>query len=98
MEAPASPILLGGPGTIVEIGESLILKGKYQQRSEREQHHHWVFGMYDRTTGIGIIQVVENRKADTLLPIIQTHICPGTIIYSAGWAAYNRIAQLDYSH
>ena len=93
-----APILLGGPGTIVEIDESLMIKRKYQRGAEREQHHRWVFGMYDRTTHVGIIRFVENREADTLLPIIQTHIRPGTTIYSDGWAAYNRIAQLGYSH
>lgn len=56
----------------------------------------WVFGMVDTShiPALGYMEVVDQRDAATLLPIISDHIKPGTIIWSDGWAAYNGIAAL----
>ena len=37
------------------------------------------------------MEVVSHRDADTLdlLPLITTHVAPGTIIHSDEWAAYS---------
>ena len=43
---------------------------------------HWVFGGTERITGNSFLVEVEKRDAATLLPIIQRHICPGSVIYS----------------
>ena len=60
MEAFGTPILLGGlvPS---RIDDSLMIKRKYQRGAEREQHHRWVFGIYDRTRLVSIIQFMNNR-------------------------------------
>ena len=57
-----------------------------------------VFGIYDRTTHTGYITFVDTRDRVTLIPIIQAHVHPCTIIHSDGWAAYNMLAQLGYVH
>ena len=43
---------------------------------------------------LGYMQVVQQRNATTLLPIIDSHVAPGTIIHSDDWAAYRRVASL----
>ena len=91
-----NPIQLGGPGRVVEIDESVLTRWKYNRgRMVREQ---WVFGGIDTTTRQAFLVPVEQRNADTLLPIIQQYILPGTTIVSDCWAAYNNIANLGYQH
>ena len=41
------------------------------------------------------MEVIDKRDAATLLPIIQQHTRPGTIIHSDHWAAYRDLA-LDF--
>ena len=45
-------------------------------------------------TALGYMQVVAQRNAATMLPIIQQHVAPGTIIHSDEWRAYSRTAHL----
>ena len=42
------------------------------------------------------MEVVTTRDANTLLPIIQAHIAPGTIVHSDEWRAYRRVSTLPY--
>jgi len=55
-----------------------------------------VFGMVDvsATPARGYMQIVPQRNAATLLPIIQQHVRPGTIVHSDQWAAYNNVQHL----
>ena len=46
------------------------------------------------TLALGYMQVVPLRDAATLLPIVQAHTLPGTIVHSDEWAAYRRVASL----
>ena len=50
-------------------------------------------------TGECFLVEVDHRDAATLLPLIQHHIRPGSIIYSDEWKAYSRItATTGMSH
>jgi len=56
----------------------------------------WVFGMVDTThrPALGYMEIVQRRNAATLLPIVQAHVLPGTVVWSDQWAAYNSMAAL----
>ena len=43
---------------------------------------------------LGVMTIVPDRSAQTLLPILQQHLHSGTIVHSDEWAAYNRVQQL----
>lgn len=47
------------------------------------------------TPAVGVMRLVDSRDAGTLLPIIQQHLHPGTVVWSDEWAAYQRVQQLN---
>ena len=98
LRIPAANKMLGGVGTIVEIDESLMIKRKYNRGVVREQHDTWVFGLYERQSGAGWIQFVPQRDAQTLVPIVQAMVRPGTTIHSDLWRAYNNLSNLGFVH
>ena len=68
------------------------------------QHHRghppvspvWVFGIVDTTHQpvLGVMRVVNQRDAATLLPLIQQWTKPGTEVWSDEWRAYNNVSTL----
>ena len=57
-----------------------------------------MFGLADtsQTPALGFIQVIQQRDSVTLLPIIEEHIAPGTIMHSDEWKAYRRVSELPH--
>ena len=96
-----TPIKLGGFNHIVEIDESCFRHSAKYGRGRKPEKEIWVFGLIDRNSepSVSYLEVVEDRSAETLLPIIQAVCLPGTIIYSDCWAAYKRIQErLGFEH
>lgn len=93
------PVKIGGDGVIVEIDETVLSKRKYN-RGRLIVNQQWFFGGVERGNGRCFLVPVERRDAQTLLPLIQKFIHPGSIILSDCWAAYNHIDKLPelYRH
>ena len=55
-----------------------------------------MFGLVDcsQSPALGYMEIVQDRTAATLLPIIQAHVRPGTTVRSDEWSAYRRIQGL----
>ncbi|KAH9587098.1 hypothetical protein MS3_00000033 [Schistosoma haematobium] len=86
----------GGVECIVEIDKTIVRKRKYNRgRSIKEE---WVLGIYDRSTQKGHFQRVRNRRANTIIPIIQEYVQPGTTVYTDDWRAYRCLHRLGYVH
>ena len=86
-----NPITLGGPGVVCQIDECQFQsKPKHHRGRQLGAQAVWVFGIVDTSTnpGIGYMEVVGRRDAQTLLPIVQRVCLPGTIIYSDQWAGF----------
>ena len=47
------PTTLGGPGKIVQIDESVMVKAKYHRGHQLRAKQRWVFGIYDPSTKEG---------------------------------------------
>ena len=65
-----------GQPIVVEIDESYFYGRKYHRG--RIVHGLWVFGAVERESRRCMLQVVRNRRAQTLLPLIQQWCLPGT--------------------
>lgn len=91
-----NPLVIGGPGIVVEIDESSFVRRKHNVgRTVKTQ---WVFGGYEVGTKRGFLVEVPNRLSDTLVPIIQRFVAPGTTIISDCWRSYNCLAEKGYNH
>ena len=96
-----NPIVLGNPGVVVEINESLFSHKVKAHRGHPPRKEIWVFGIVDTShqPALGYMQIVPQRNAATLLPIIQSHVQPGSIVHSDEWRTYSRIqSQLHLQH
>jgi transposase-like protein len=99
-----SPPILGGlneelEGKTVELDESAFGKRKYHRG--RKTKILWVLGGIERGSKKCFLQIVKDRKAETLIPIIQSYVAPGTRIITDGWSSYNDLHSVDggiYSH
>jgi hypothetical protein len=74
----ANPQVIGDAGHIVAVDDSVIARRKPGNAHGRPIPQQWVFGGVDLTTKQFFIELVPSRDADTLLPIIQRNIAPGT--------------------
>ena len=80
-----------------------MLIGKRKYNVGRHGVDLWIFGgICPEQNNRAFLQIVEARDRDTLFPIIQTCIAPGSHIISDGWAAYRRIPRIPlhppYTH
>ena len=81
--------LFGGPGSIIEIDESVVTRRKYN-RGKRVVSK-WVLGIYDKSRKFGLVRFVEKRDQKSLIPIIQKHVLKGSEIWTDEWKAYSKL-------
>ena len=82
----------------VEIDKSLFGRKVKYNKGQPRGHRIWIFGIVERASNKIILYPVDNRNAETLVPIIQRHVYPGSRIYSDSWAAYMGLNELGYEH
>ena len=104
---------IGGPGIIVEIDETVCVKRKYNRGRvlqeiwifggiERVSKKCFVkvlleeYNLADLTRDQLIARLPRDKQ--TLVPIIQQYIRPGSIINSDGWGAYCGLGNAGYEH
>ena len=91
--------VIGGPGIIVEIDETMAVKRKYNRG--RMLKAGWLFGGIERRDD-GIyrcfMRLVYDRSGPHLCHLIREHIAPGTHIISDGWLAYSQLGTMGYQH
>jgi transposase-like protein len=81
------------------VDESVISRAKRTRNMRaRPIQEQWVFGLFDTQKRTGHIELVSDRSAETLLPIIKRICLPGTIIASDRWAAYKGLTEIGFVH
>lgn len=87
---------IGGVGRTVELDESKFGKRKYHRGKRVEGQ--WVFGGFERETGRCFMVPVERRDVDTLIPLIEEWVLPGTTIITDFWKTYDCMNKERYNH
>lgn len=85
----------------VEVDEHLL--GHYNDGNDIYAKQTWILGIIDRSTKEFKIFLLEDRTAETIIPIIREHVNPGnnhcrTRVYTDLWNGYNSLSQYGYSH
>ncbi|KAG0440766.1 hypothetical protein DMUE_1510 [Dictyocoela muelleri] len=88
---------IGGEGAIVEIDETKFGKRKYNRG--RRVDGVWVLGGVERSNERKIfLDIIENRKSDTLLNIIKNRVFENSIIFTDMWRGYINLNTIGFSH
>nr|CAD2151778.1 unnamed protein product [Meloidogyne enterolobii] len=78
-------IVIFNLGIEVEVDETVVVRRKYERGRQPSKKDVWMIGGVERNTKHEkcFLAIVEGkRSAENLIPIIQQHILPGTIIYT----------------
>lgn len=87
---------IGGPEVVVDIDETLFGKLKYEKGKTFSQI--WVFGGIERTSKKFFVVPLGEPLNQNLIPLIQKHILPGSVIVSNRWSAYSTVSDHGYIH
>ena len=87
---------IGGEGKVAQIDESKFSKRKYHRGHHVEGQ--WVFGGIECDSRKSFLIPVDKRDEQTLLPIIQKWIKPGTTTISDCWKVYTNLEKCGYTH
>jgi transposase-like protein len=86
-------IQIGGEGVTVELDESVVARRKYNRgRLIKEK---WVFDGYAPTSGGVFLELVPDRSASTLLPLVRKYVVPGSTIITDKWKSYCGISKME---
>jgi hypothetical protein len=91
--------LIGGPGSIVEIDETMAVRRKNNRG--RMLSAGWLFGGIERRDDNQFrcfVRMVYNRSEGHLTQLIHEHVAAGTHIMTDGWAAYRNLSTQGYTH
>jgi transposase-like protein len=88
---------LGGPGSIVEIDETSIGGMAHGERGRAAGGKPIVIGMLEKD-GELITQVVPNVQRDTLCPVVQANVLPGTTVHTDALRSYRTLGTRGYRH
>ncbi|MES2287059.1 MAG: IS1595 family transposase, partial [Bacteroidota bacterium] len=84
---------IGGQDLHVEIDETHLFRRKYRRGRVLAHEDVWVFGGICRESKEAFVELVADRKGETLWPLIMRRISPGTTIISDSARVYNSLHQ-----
>lgn len=95
---------IGGPGVVVEIGETLIVSRKCDSGGGA-QPQIWLFGGIERLSKKHFILPLKGSQGEverldraTLVPFIQQYVQAGSVIISDPWSDRPKLGDLGYIH
>ena len=89
---------LGGPGKTVVIDDTALGKRKYHRGKPVARETTWVLGMYDFEAKVGILDWIQNRSHQEIIPKVEDHVERGSDIVTDELRTYNCLATRGYTH
>lgn len=86
-----NPIILGGPGKIVQIDETMLNHKIKAHRGRGPKHQCWALCIVDCSfkPSKGFATIIKDKSKDTILPIINEVVRTGSIIHTDEAKVYN---------
>jgi transposase len=72
-------------------------RGTKRGRPSADSHKTAVFGMVERKGRI-VVLTVPNARAKTLMPHVEEHVIPGSMLYTDELASYHSLRKRGYGH
>ena len=91
-------ITLGQNCSVVQIDEANIGSKRKYNRGYKREIEQCIFGMLDVTTKKCVLKLVQNRKAETLVPIITQYCAPNSAIHSDEAPMYANLTDMGFLH
>ena len=91
-------LTLGRNCSIVQIDKANIGSKRKYNRGYKRGIEQCIFGMLDVTTKKCVLKLVQNRKAETLVPIIAQYCAPNSEIHSDEAPMYAHLNDIGFIH
>ena len=82
----------------VHMDECYIGGKRKHHRGAMRGEERWLFGIVDSINHKCVIQFIEDKSHQSILPIIQRHVSVGCRVHSDGAAVYKCLRNLGYRH
>ncbi|KAG0423924.1 hypothetical protein DMUE_6117 [Dictyocoela muelleri] len=91
---------LGGPGFVVQVDETMLNYKCKSHRGRSASNRTDALCIVECSSGItrAYAQVIEDRRASTLIPIICSQVAPGSIIWTDEHRSYSQLNSLGFWH
>ena len=76
---------------VVEIDE-MIIEALRGEEPEGGRTTGWIFGIVSRSTDEVHLEIIPNRRAETLVQVMMQHVAPNAIVCADSWASYTPLA------
>ena len=105
--------VIGGPGIVVELDETIVSRQKMGNKKARLRKNMWVFGGCERHGNrrffVPLLKTVKSvdgdgytkeipRTSSNLLPLVEKYVAPGSIIMTDKWKSYHNIPKYPARH
>ena len=89
---------MGGQGKVIVIDETTLGKRSSHQAKRMARESFWLLGIYDVENSVGIVERIEYRSHECIIPIIEKHVAEGSEIVTDELKVYSCLEHRGYTH
>ena len=89
---------MGGPGKVIVIDEAALRKRLSHQGKQMTRGSFWLLGIYDVENSVGIVERIEYRSHECIIPIIEKHVAKDSEVVTDELKVYSCLEHRGYTH